>query len=147
MVVGVVALGAGTVGATTPPPDDTLTNDTLPAYDTAIGDAVESCIGVQVDIGLTETDLGVSDFEILDDGHSVIMSGVNIFDPTLSTGFDAYECVRDQLGLPEWTSEVMGRTTSQFGLVTVELEDGYTVRWSYHPDNGPMVVLHDEEAG
>jgi hypothetical protein len=39
----------------------------------------------------------------------------------------------------------MNRTTSLSGLVSVEVGD-YTVMWSYHPDNGPLVVVYDEEA-
>ena len=40
----------------------------------------------------------------------------------------------------------MKSTTSLFGLVTVTVADGYTVRWAYHPDSGALVVLNDDEA-
>ena len=48
--------------------------------------------------------------------------------------------------LPEWPYELMKSTTSLFGLVTVTVADGYTVRWAYHPDSGALVVLNDDEA-
>jgi hypothetical protein len=132
------------------PPSDTIDADTTEFieandYGTPISNAVIGCLGTPVVVGLIDTELGSFDFDVLDEGHSVIMSGVNIFDPSLSTGFEAYDCVRGALGLPEWTSEVMNRTTSLSGLVSVEVGD-YTVMWSYHPDNGPLVVVYDEEA-
>jgi hypothetical protein len=143
------------LGATAPttvpsiPPSDTIDADAefiaANDYGTPISNAVIGCLGTSVVVGLIDTELDSFDFDVLDEGHSVIMSGFNPFDPSLSTGFEAYDCVRGALGLPEWTSEVMGRTTSLSGLVSVEVGD-YTVMWSYHPDNGPLVVVYDDEA-
>jgi len=134
IVVGIVALAVPSTSAV------------ASADDTPISKAAAACQESTTlsDTGTMSSDdpinLGGYDYEILDDGHSVIFE-----DASFLNAFDGYECLAEQIGLPEWTREVMSRTTSLAGLVTVELGE-YTVMWSYHPDNGALVVLYDSEA-
>jgi hypothetical protein len=121
------------------PPEPVPPAETLPISDTAISAAVAACVGDAADIGGGLYFTAFTNVDIADGGHSVILDG--------DGGFDIYDCIRGQLSLAEWTRELMSRTTSQYGLVSVELESGYTVRWSYHPDNGPLGVINDEDAG
>jgi hypothetical protein len=97
---------------------------------TAISDAVVTCI--------REGELTELDLELLDQGHSVLMSSYG--------ATDAFQCIRSALGMPEWIGEMIAATSSPSGVTTVELSSGLTVRWSQGPDAVAAVVVHDAEA-
>ena len=106
--------------ATVPPPDDTGSG-------TAIERAVAAC-----EVAYPDT------YELYDLGQSVVATALD---------FQPYECIRSELGLPEWTRAVMGYTNPADGLMSVDI-GRYALLWSWHPDapEGALFVIYDREA-
>ena len=106
--------------ATVPPPDDTGSG-------TAIERAVAAC-----EVAYPDT------YELYDLGQSVVATALD---------FQPYECIRSELGLPEWTRAVMGYTNPADGLMSVDI-GRYDLLWSWHPDapEGALFVIYDREA-
>ena len=106
--------------ATVPPPDDTGSG-------TAIERAVAACEAEHANT-----------YEVYDLGQSVVATAPD---------FEPYECIRAELGLPEWTRALMGYTNPADGLMTVDI-DRYRLMWSSNPDvpEGALFVIYDREA-
>ena len=116
----------------TPVPPEVPVPPTIPLEDTPLVDAVHACVGddaIDIDNGLYYVAFTI--IALHDGGHSLALNQERTF--------DVFNCVRGELGLPEWPYELMKSTASQFGLVTVDLAGGYSLRWAYHPDNGALV--------
>lgn len=54
----------------------------------------------------------------------------------------AFACLEETLGVPAWLREAMASTRALDGVQVEEFDD-YSVRWSFHPDDGMTVVVRE----
>ena len=67
-------------------------------------------------------------------------------------GFDfgPYDCLAEELGLPEWVHAQMSNTSALHGFVTVTVDDELTITWAYSANSGSFdtdetfVLIHDD---
>jgi len=74
---------------------------------------------------------------ILDGGESLEMLRVTKFD---GPPYFAMECVLEGLGAPASIESEIGQTRALDGRQQDEW-DGFTIAWSYHPDDGASVLI------
>jgi hypothetical protein len=110
-------------------------------HDTVLGNAVVACVGVENPADFGGDPISYDDFEVLDEGHSVVMDGMD---------FGPFECLADQLQLPQWIHAQMSNTSALHGFVTVTA-DGLTITWAYSANTGlfetdeTFVLIRDED--
>jgi len=79
---------------------------------------------------------------VMDDGHSLSLDGRS------SSSVDGIEisdttCVLLQLGIPAYITMLMSNTRSVDGMQREEY-NVYKIYWTYHPDNGLDIVIHEQ---
>lgn len=119
-------LGAGVVGAIWATTN--LASTAPSAYAQKMESAVSTC-GIDVD------DYYVSASDTFD---SVTFDGVGRYASAVS--FDDFNCFTVEIGMPPHIESEMGQTRALDGRQAAEW-DGYTVTWSYHPDDGQNAVF------
>jgi hypothetical protein len=84
----------------------------------------------------------VDGVEILDDGEAIEFTGVaQTFASDLQTS-DLY-CFLEKLEAPDSLESKIGQTRALDGR-QAEDWDGFTIEWSYHPDDGANVIVEHE---
>lgn len=84
---------------------------------------------------------GSSTVQILDGGESVELQRVTKYD---GPGYDQLTCFLQGLDAPAAIEAEIGQTRALDGRQTDEW-DGYSISWSYHPDDGASILVkHDE---
>jgi hypothetical protein len=101
----------------------------------------------------SEADGGTSSFiseyaTLEDDGTSIILDGPSQDADTtqLSHSLDFTTCVLEGLDVPAYVRSQMDSTNSLMGQQDADWTTQaikYEVTWSYHPDNGFDVVIHE----
>lgn len=92
--------------------------------DTKLGEAYTHCQPISGVITLA------------DGNSSIIISGAK------SDDIADVACLMLQLDTPEYIVSAMDNTTAMMGAQQEEA-DGISYRWSYHPDNGLDMTLHE----
>jgi hypothetical protein len=80
--------------------------------------------------------------ELRDNGHSLMLDGRS--DKVFNGLRDAQTiCVLNELGVPSYIRMLMTRTSALDGMQREEY-DVYKIYWSFHPDNGLDIIIHEQ---
>ncbi len=84
--------------------------------------------------------------EVANDGRSMTIdtNPLDLDDYSSSTAWNMVKKANKELGLPSSVDTKMGQTRALDGVQT-HTSNGVTVSWSYHPDNGLMVIYELSE--
>lgn len=77
--------------------------------------------------------------ELADGNHSIIINGVTGDDDN----FTDIVCLVSTLNTPQYIVSEIDNTTAMMGRQHEE-DGGLTYEWSYHPDNGLDMVIHED---
>ena len=80
--------------------------------------------------------------ELSDNGHSLMLDGRS---DTVFNGLRNAQtiCVLDELGVPSYIRMLMTRTSAIDGMQQEEF-DSFKIHWTYHPDNGLDIIIHEK---
>lgn len=76
--------------------------------------------------------------ELADGNSSILINGA-----TATEDITDIACLMLQLNTPEYIVAEMDNTTALMGRQHEE-EDGISYEWSYHPDNGFDMIMHED---
>jgi hypothetical protein len=79
--------------------------------------------------------------ELADGNRSILIHGTGDETEQVSAYVDML-CLTTELNTPEYITEAMGNTTAMMGRQHEE-SDGISYEWSYHPDNGMDMTMHE----
>lgn len=83
------------------------------------------------------SDTRLSSIELADGNHSLLIQA------TTSDMYDDVACLMLELNTPEFIVSEMDNTTAMMGRQHEE-DEGLSYDWSYHPDNGLNMVIHED---
>jgi len=79
--------------------------------------------------------------EVLDDGKTLSIDGKG--EEHQGATFTEIDCVLSAIPVPSYVTSRMDQTRALDGMQR-EKFDTYDISWSYHPDNGLDIVIHEQ---
>ena len=81
-------------------------------------------------------------FNVEDNGHSITLDTKGEEDATGDAMFSV-GCVVNELSMPDYIVQKVDHTRALDGMQS-DTWDGYTATWTYHPDNGLLLIIESK---